>query len=239
GGDEVGRRCAGGLESSGSKNRRRFRLHVSVRPVFRSRRFAINRHPDCGLRLQIVDDSKGAARIFARRTLPIARRQDRRGTFSYHAGKRNFHSWSWPCPSQNNRARKSGRITGEDNRSARGRIERARVEGFAGTETGVRGGRNSSHAVGLAREGGGRFTGRILLRGGRVERPQNHWALFDFSGTCQAERWRRTGNAIQRAVSLSGGAGPRARSGLRDRAASHSHAFLLAGSRYVAWPRPN
>ena len=138
----------------------------------------------------------------------ITRRQDWRGTFSDHAGERNFHSWSWPCPSQNNRARKPGRITGEDNRSARGRIERARVEGFAGTETGVRAGRNSSHAVGLAREGGGRFTGRILSRGGRAERPQNHWAFFHFSGTCQAERRRRAGNAIQRAVSLGGAAGP-------------------------------
>ena len=31
----LAERRAGGLESSGSKNRRRFRLHVSVRPAFR------------------------------------------------------------------------------------------------------------------------------------------------------------------------------------------------------------
>src|SRR5439155_21575434 len=116
------------------------------RPIFWARRFAINRHSDRGLRLQIVDDSEGAARFFARRTLPIARSQDRRGTFSDHAGERNFHSWSWPCPSQNNRARKPGRITGEDNRSARGRIERVGVERFTGTETVVHAGRNSSYS---------------------------------------------------------------------------------------------
>ena len=103
-----------------------------------------------------------------RRTLPIARRQDRRGTFSDHAGERNFHSWSWPCATQNNRARKPGRITGEDDRSARGRIERARVEGFAGAETGIRAGRNSSVAVGRARERSRRFAGRILSRRGRA-----------------------------------------------------------------------
>ena len=78
---------------------------------------------DRGLRLQIVDDSEGAARIFTARTLPIARRQGRRGTFSDHAGERNFHARRRPCPSQNHRAGKPGRITGENDRSARGRIE--------------------------------------------------------------------------------------------------------------------
>src|SRR5207245_1979564 len=123
-----------------------------------------NRYSDRRLRLQIVDDSEGAARFFARRTLPITGRQNRRGTFSDYAGERNFHSGSWPCPSQNDRAGKPGRITGENDRSARGRIKRARMEGFAGAETGIRAGRNSADAVGGTREQGWRFPGRILSR---------------------------------------------------------------------------
>src|SRR5439155_17655196 len=151
---------------------------------------------------------EGAARFFAGRALRVVGRQGRRETVPDYAGEGNFHSWSRPCPSQNNRARKPGRITGENDRGARGRIKRARVEGFAGTETGIRAGRNSADAVGLTRERIWRFPRRILLRSSRIERPQNHRALFHFSRTREAECGRRARNTFQRADSLGGAAGP-------------------------------
>src|SRR5207247_10173332 len=123
---------------------------------------------DRRLRLQIVDDSEGAARFFPGRALPVVGRQGRRGTFPDYASEGNLHSWSRPCPSQNNRARKQGRISGENDRGARGRIKRARVEGFAGTETGMRGGRKSNDAVGLTRERIWRFPPRSLSRAWRI-----------------------------------------------------------------------
>src|SRR5205823_487977 len=150
--DKSGRGRAGGLESSGRKNRCGFRFHLSTRPLLWSRCFAINRYSDRRLRLQIVDNSESAARFFAGGTLPVACHENRGGTFSDYAGEGNFHSWSRPCPPQNNRAWKPGRITGENDRSKRGRIERARMESFAGTETGIRARRTSTDAVGVARE---------------------------------------------------------------------------------------
>jgi DNA-binding Lrp family transcriptional regulator len=62
---------------------------------------------DSGLRLQALDHRKGAARILAGRTLPVARRQSRCRTFSDYAGKRNLHAWSGACPPKNHRAGKS------------------------------------------------------------------------------------------------------------------------------------
>src|SRR5204863_365047 len=46
-----------------------------------------------------------------------------------------------------------------------GTIRRTRVDGFAGTETGLRAGRNSTDAMGLTREPIWRFPRRILSHG--------------------------------------------------------------------------
>jgi len=109
---------------------------------------------------------KGAARIFRSKNIAdCSQARPARNVFRIMPAKRNFHSWSWPCPSQNNRARKPGRITSEDNRSARGRIERgASGKVLLALKRGVRAGRNSSPRRGpRGREGGWRFTGKNFI----------------------------------------------------------------------------
>ena len=51
------------------ENRRRLRLDVSARSVFRSCGFAIDRHRDCRLGLQTLDDGESSARFFVATTM--------------------------------------------------------------------------------------------------------------------------------------------------------------------------
>ena len=71
----------------------------------------------------------------------------------------------------------------------------------------------------------------FFASGRGFQRPQDHRPLLDVPGTRQAVARRRARDALQRALSLGGAAGPRDRGGPRGGPAPHHDARLLARGR--------
>ena len=207
---------------------RRVRLHAPAGPIHGPLRDPHDRRRDAGLQLPAMDDAEGADRVLARAALRVPRRGDRRRALPPDACQEAVHARRRPrAPPRPGARQPHGRARRRD--QCRGRAaRRGRLARADGAQARVRAARGRRRPVGSTCHRG-RHGPRCVLCGGRGPRPpRRRRSLLDVPRAREASRWRTARDALQRALSLGGASGPRARRWPRGRPPPRDDARLLA-----------